>query len=60
MLPKFRDHHSRELTAVFGQSFEVYLSEYLSSGLFPEAKPLDYGFIGGSNFAFAMLLAPLA
>ena len=28
--------------------------------LFPEARSLDYGFIGGFNFAFAMLLAPLA
>jgi MFS family permease len=38
----------------------VYLSEYLSSGMFPSARPLDYGFVGGFNFAFAMLLAPLA
>lgn len=60
MLHNPKDHHSRELTAVFGQSFGVYLSEYLSSDLFPEARPLDYGFIGGFNFAFAMLLAPLA
>lgn len=60
MLPNSRDHHSRELTAVSGQSSGVYLSEYLSSDLFPEARPLDYGFIGGFNFAFAMLLAPLA
>lgn len=60
MLPNSRDHHSRELTAVFGQSFGVYISEYLSSNLFPEVRPLDYGFIGGFNFAFAMLLAPLA
>jgi MFS family permease len=42
------------------QSFGVYLSEYLTSGLFPEAKPIDYGFVGGFNFTFAMLLAPLA
>jgi MFS family permease len=27
--------------------------------VFPEARPLDYGFVGGFNFAFAMLLAPL-
>jgi MFS family permease len=26
----------------------------------PEARPMDYGFIGGFNFTFAMLLAPLA
>ena len=38
----------------------MYLTEYLSSGVFPEAKPLDYGFVGGFNFAFAMLIAPLA
>ena len=38
----------------------MYLSEYLTSGAFPEAKPLDYGFVGGFNFAFAMILAPLA
>ncbi|KAL8879790.1 MAG: hypothetical protein Q9198_002668 [Flavoplaca austrocitrina] len=48
---------TEELTAVFRQWFGVYLSEYLSSDLFPEARPLDYG---GFNFAFAMLLAPLA
>lgn len=60
MLPDSRHHLSRKLTVVRGQSFGVYLSEYLSSGLFTEARPLDYGFIGGFNFAFAMLLAPLA
>ncbi|KAF1991956.1 major facilitator superfamily protein [Aulographum hederae CBS 113979] len=41
-------------------SFGVYLTEYLSSRVFLGAKPLDYGFIGGFNFAFAMLVAPLA
>ncbi|KAF2103813.1 MFS general substrate transporter [Rhizodiscina lignyota] len=41
-------------------SFGVYLSEYLSLGVFPEARPLDYGFVGGFNFAFAMFVAPLA
>ncbi|SPO05577.1 related to protein MCH2 (monocarboxylate permease homolog) [Cephalotrichum gorgonifer] len=40
-------------------SYGVYLSQYLSTGLFPEATPLDYGFVGGFNFAFAMLVAPL-
>ncbi|KAK2054973.1 major facilitator superfamily transporter [Colletotrichum caudatum] len=41
-------------------SYGVYLSHYLSSGLFPGATPMDYGLIGGFNFAFAMILAPLA
>ncbi|KAH8904073.1 MFS transporter, MCP family, solute carrier family 16, member 6 [Coniochaeta sp. PMI_546] len=41
-------------------SFGVYLSEYLSIRRFPEARPFDYGYIGGLNFTFAMLLAPLA
>ncbi|KAK8066915.1 hypothetical protein PG997_013662, partial [Apiospora hydei] len=41
-------------------SYSVYLSHYLSHGLFSEARPLDYAFIGGFNFAFALLVAPLA
>ncbi|KAK8017414.1 hypothetical protein PG993_013740 [Apiospora rasikravindrae] len=41
-------------------SYSVYLSHYLSHGLFPEARPLDYAFIGGFNFAFALLAAPPA
>ncbi|OIW25737.1 MFS transporter, MCP family, solute carrier family 16, member 6 [Coniochaeta ligniaria NRRL 30616] len=41
-------------------SFGVYLSEYLTTERFPEARPFDYGYIGGLNFTFAMLLAPLA
>ncbi|MCJ1367174.1 hypothetical protein MMC16_006306 [Acarospora aff. strigata] len=40
-------------------SYGVYLSYYLSSNAFPEARPLDYAFIGGFNFALAMLAAPL-
>lgn len=28
--------------------------------MFPEARPLEYGFIGGLNFTMAVLLAPLA
>ncbi|KAL8419203.1 hypothetical protein RB594_002422 [Gaeumannomyces avenae] len=38
-------------------SYGVYLSQYLSAGLFAEASPMDYGFVGGFNFAFAMLVA---
>ncbi|KAK1564206.1 major facilitator superfamily transporter [Colletotrichum navitas] len=41
-------------------SYGVYLSHYLSSELFPGATSMDYGLIGGFNFAFAMILAPLA
>ncbi|KAK6855702.1 hypothetical protein PG995_007853 [Apiospora arundinis] len=41
-------------------SYSVYLSHYLSHGLFSEARPLDYAFVGGFNFAFALLVAPLA
>ncbi|KAF2003607.1 MFS transporter, MCP family, solute carrier family 16, member 6 [Amniculicola lignicola CBS 123094] len=41
-------------------SYGVYLSEYLTSNMFPGAKSMDYGFVGGFNFAFAMLIAPLA
>ncbi|KAK2026435.1 major facilitator superfamily transporter [Colletotrichum zoysiae] len=41
-------------------SYGVYLSHYLSSGLFPGATPMDYGLVGGFNFAFAMIFAPLA
>ncbi|KAL8708139.1 MAG: hypothetical protein Q9220_006900 [cf. Caloplaca sp. 1 TL-2023] len=43
------------LTASYG----VYLSYYLNHGSFPGAQPLDFAFIGGSNFAAAMLSAPL-
>ncbi|KAI1363257.1 MFS transporter, MCP family, solute carrier family 16, member 6 [Xylaria arbuscula] len=41
-------------------SYGVYLAHYLSHDLFPEATPIDYAFIGGFNFAFALLVAPLA
>ncbi|SPJ76003.1 uncharacterized protein FTOL_05734 [Fusarium torulosum] len=41
-------------------SFGVYLSEYVSSGRITNAKPMEYGLIGGLNFSCAMLLAPLA
>ncbi|KAI0395043.1 MFS transporter, MCP family, solute carrier family 16, member 6 [Xylariaceae sp. FL0594] len=41
-------------------SYSVYLAYYLSHHLFPETKPIDYAFIGGFNFAAALLIAPLA
>ncbi|KAK7910757.1 hypothetical protein PG985_013238 [Apiospora marii] len=41
-------------------SYSVYLGHYLSHSLFSEARPLDYAFIGGFNFAFALLVAPPA
>ncbi|KAK6223266.1 hypothetical protein LQW54_000383 [Pestalotiopsis sp. IQ-011] len=41
-------------------SYSVYLAYYLSHDLFSEARPIDYAFIGGFNFAFALLVAPLA
>lgn len=50
----------RNLADMVRKSFGVYLSEYLSTRRFPEARPFDYGYIGGLNFTFAMLLAPLA
>lgn len=39
------------------QSYSVYLAFYLANDLFPEARPLDYAFIGGFNFTFALLAA---
>ncbi|SCO40020.1 related to monocarboxylate transporter [Fusarium fujikuroi] len=41
-------------------SFGVYLTEYVSSKRFENAKPMEYGLVGGLNFSCAMLLAPLA
>ncbi|KAH8653097.1 major facilitator superfamily domain-containing protein [Tricladium varicosporioides] len=41
-------------------SYGVYLAFYLSHDLFPGGKPLDFAFIGGFNFAFALLVAPFA
>ena len=42
------------------KSYSVYLAHYLSHHLFADARPLDYALIGGFNFAFALLVAPLA
>ncbi|KAI0546371.1 MFS transporter, MCP family, solute carrier family 16, member 6 [Xylaria curta] len=41
-------------------SYSVYLSYYLSNDLFAEGRPIDYALIGGFNFGFALLVAPLA
>jgi len=42
------------------KSYSVYLAYYLSHNIFPEGKPLDFAFIGGFNFSFALLVAPFA
>ncbi|KAK5113705.1 hypothetical protein LTR62_003332 [Meristemomyces frigidus] len=39
-------------------SYGVYLSYYLTTNRFADASPLDFAFVGGFNFAFAMLVAP--
>ncbi|KAG6978866.1 putative transporter MCH2 [Fusarium oxysporum f. sp. conglutinans] len=41
-------------------SFGVYLTEYVSWKKIANAKPMEYGLVGGLNFSCAMLLAPLA
>lgn len=40
------------------QSYGVYLAYYLSTNLYPSARPLDYAFLGGLNFGLAMFSAP--
>jgi len=42
------------------QSFGVYLSYYLRTESYPDASDLDFAFVGGFNFAFAMVAAPFA
>ncbi|KAK5999311.1 hypothetical protein QM012_005586 [Aureobasidium pullulans] len=39
-------------------SYGIYLSYYLDDNRFAGASDLDFAFIGGFNFAFAMLVAP--
>ncbi|KAI4607802.1 hypothetical protein J4E83_009344 [Alternaria metachromatica] len=39
-------------------AYGIYLSHYLADDIFPEASTWDYAFIGGFNFAIAMLVAP--
>ena len=41
------------------QAYGVYLSYYLRDDSFPGASPLDFAFVGGLDFAAAMLVAPL-
>ncbi|KAH7208212.1 major facilitator superfamily transporter [Fusarium oxysporum] len=48
------------LTWCVTASFGVYLTEYVSSKRFANAKPMEYGLVGGLDFSCAMLLAPLA
>lgn len=40
-------------------SYGVYLSYYLSNDVFAGAKDIDYAFVGGSNFAAALITGPL-
>ncbi|KAI0378267.1 MFS transporter, MCP family, solute carrier family 16, member 6 [Hypomontagnella monticulosa] len=41
-------------------SYSVYLAYYLSHDQFADGSTLDFALIGGFNFAFALLVAPLA
>ncbi|KAH6866002.1 major facilitator superfamily domain-containing protein [Alternaria rosae] len=40
-------------------AYGIYLSHYLAEDIFPDASTWDYAFIGGFNFAIAMLIAPI-
>jgi MFS family permease len=40
------------------QSYGVFLGYYLENGIYPEATPTDFAFIGGLNFSVAMLASP--
>ncbi len=46
-------------TDIDNQSYGVYLSYYISNETFPGASDLDYTFVGGVNFATALICAPL-
>ena len=39
-------------------SFGVYLTYYLSYDIFPGSSDIDYAFVGGANFAAALITAP--
>lgn len=39
-------------------SFGVYLNYYLTNNIFPGATDVSYAFVGGSNFAAALITAP--
>jgi MFS family permease len=47
------------LTYNFSQAYGIYLSHYLANDIYPEATSWDYAFVGGFNFAIAMLIAPV-
>jgi len=40
-------------------SYGVFLGYYLENNTFPDARDIDFAFIGGLNFAMAMLFSPL-
>ncbi|XPS81873.1 hypothetical protein M3J09_013799 [Ascochyta lentis] len=40
-------------------AYGIYLSHYLAEDIFPDASTWDYAFIGGFNFAIAILIAPV-
>ncbi|SMR62274.1 unnamed protein product [Zymoseptoria tritici ST99CH_1E4] len=40
-------------------SFGVYLSYYLHTERYPDASEFEYALVGGFNFAFAMIAAPI-
>ncbi|KAG9571214.1 hypothetical protein KCU71_g514, partial [Aureobasidium melanogenum] len=44
--------------STWGASYGIYFSYYLDDNRFANASALDFAFIGGFNFAFAMLVAP--
>ncbi|KAK5101103.1 hypothetical protein LTS08_004709 [Lithohypha guttulata] len=39
-------------------SYGVYLNYYLTQNIFPGSNDIDYAFVGGSNFAAALITAP--
>lgn len=39
-------------------SYGVYLNYYLTHNIFPGANDIDYAFVGGTNFAAALVTAP--
>jgi MFS family permease len=43
----------------YPQAYGIYLSHYLADDIYPEATSWDYAFVGGFNFAIAMLIAPV-
>jgi MFS family permease len=47
------------ILTIASQAYGIYLSHYLADDVFPEASTWDYAFVGGFNFAIAMLIAPI-